>query len=101
MEFCPALGIAVPVGKDSLSMQTRWEEAGEARAVTAPVSLVVSAFAPVVDIRRTLTPELDLSEPGVLVLVDLAGGRCRTGGSCLRHAFSHASTARSGSRTRC
>jgi phosphoribosylformylglycinamidine synthase len=81
--FCPALGIAIPVGKDSLAMQTRWREGGEARAVTAPVSLVVSAFAPVLDVRSTLTPELARDEATLLVLVDLAGGRQRLGGSCL------------------
>jgi len=81
--FCPALGIAIPVGKDSLSMQTRWSEAGEERAVTAPVSLVVSAFAPVADVRRTLTPELTRDDATVLVFVDLADGRQRLGASCL------------------
>ena len=83
MEFCPALGLAIPVGKDSLSMQTRWEEQGQAKAVTAPVSLVVSAFAPVADVRRTLTPELDRETRSALVFVDLASGRQRLGGSCL------------------
>ena len=62
-ELCPALGIAIPVGKDSLSMRTVWQDAGgKPQAVTAPVSLIVSAFAPVADVRRTLTPELQ-SEP--------------------------------------
>ena len=83
MELCPALGISIPVGKDSLSMQTRWAENGKPRVVTAPVSLIVSAFAPVVDVRRTLTPALDRATPSVLVFVDLAGGRQRLGGSCL------------------
>ena len=83
MELCPALGLAIPVGKDSLSMQTRWEDEGRATAVTAPVSLVVSAFAPVADVRRTLTPELDRETPSALVFVDLASGRQRLGGSCL------------------
>ena len=59
-EFCPALGIAIPVGKDSLSMKTVWQENGESRSVIAPLSLVVSAFAPVADVRRTLTPLLRL-----------------------------------------
>jgi phosphoribosylformylglycinamidine synthase len=86
MELCPALGIAIPVGKDSLSMQTRWQDSSGARAVTAPVSLIVSAFAPVVDIRRTLTPVLDRETPSVLVFVDLARGRQRLGGSCLAQA---------------
>jgi phosphoribosylformylglycinamidine synthase len=83
LSFCPALGIAIPVGKDSLSMRTEWEAGGDKLAVTAPVSLVVSAFAPVVDVRRCLTPELTRDEPTVLVFVDLAGGQQRLGGSCL------------------
>jgi phosphoribosylformylglycinamidine synthase len=86
-DLCPALGIAVPVGKDSLSMRTVWHENGRERAVTAPVSLIVSAFAPVSDIRRTLTPELDRTRDTVLVFVDLAGGAQRLGGSSLAQAF--------------
>jgi phosphoribosylformylglycinamidine synthase len=86
-ELCPALGIAVPVGKDSLSMRTVWHEDGRERAVTAPVSLIVSAFAPVADIRRTLTPELDRRRESVLVFVDLAGGAQRLGGSSLAQTF--------------
>jgi len=84
MELCPALGIAVPVGKDSMSLRAVWEEKGEERSVTAPLSLIVTAFAPVRDIRRTLTPELrtDLGETALL-LVDLGGGRNRMGGSAL------------------
>jgi phosphoribosylformylglycinamidine synthase len=81
--FCPALGIAIPVGKDSLSMRTQWEAEGEERSVTAPVSLIVSAFAPVADVRRTLTPELARGENSVLILVDLSDGQHRLGGSCL------------------
>jgi phosphoribosylformylglycinamidine synthase len=89
-ELCPALGIAIPVGKDSLSMRTVWQDAGgKPQAVTAPVSLIVSAFAPVADVRRTLTPELQ-SEPGsALVLIDLANGAQRLGGSCLAQTFGH------------
>jgi len=87
-ELCPALGLAVPVGKDSLSMRTVWRaEDGRDRAVTAPVSLIVSAFAPVADVRRTLTPELDRSRDSVLVFVDLVGGAERLGGSCLAQTF--------------
>jgi phosphoribosylformylglycinamidine synthase len=86
-ELCPALGIAVPVGKDSLSMRTVWSEEGHERAVTAPVSLIVSAFAPVADIRRTLTPELERVEGSALVLVDLARGAQRLGGSCLAQVY--------------
>lgn len=84
MDLCPALGIAIPVGKDSLSMRTVWEADGEARSVTSPVSLIVSAFAPVVDVTRTLTPELR-SDRGAtaLLLVDLGAGRNRLGGSVL------------------
>jgi phosphoribosylformylglycinamidine synthase len=82
MELCPALGIGVPVGKDSLSMKTRWTDGGAARQVTAPVSLVVSAFATLEDVRGTLTPQL---QPGdtTLIAVDLGAGRMRLGGSML------------------
>ena len=86
-ELCPALGLAVPVGKDSLSMRTAWREDGRERAVTAPVSLIVSAFAPVGDIRRTLTPELKREPESVLLFVDLAGGAQRLGGSSLAQTF--------------
>jgi phosphoribosylformylglycinamidine synthase len=86
-ELCPALGIAIPVGKDSLSMRTVWAERGAERAVTAPVSLIVSAFAPVGDVRRTLTPELARDGDTVLVLLDLANGLQRLGGSCLAQSF--------------
>jgi phosphoribosylformylglycinamidine synthase len=90
MELCPALGVAIPVGKDSMSMKTAWKDAdsGEPKAVTAPLSLIVSAFAPVVDVGRTLTPQLrtDLGETE-LVLVDLGGGRNRLGGSALAQVF--------------
>jgi phosphoribosylformylglycinamidine synthase len=84
MELCPALGIAIPVGKDSLSMRTRWE-AGE---VVAPLTLIVSAFAPVDDARLTLTPELRRDAgPTRLVLVDLGNGRDRLGGSALAQCW--------------
>jgi len=87
-ELCPALGIAIPVGKDSLSMKTAWREGGEDRKVVAPVSLIVSAFAPVQDVRRTLTPRLRTDcGPTQLVLVDLGGGRNRLGGSCLAQVY--------------
>jgi phosphoribosylformylglycinamidine synthase len=90
MEFCPALGIAIPVGKDSLSMKTAWREGDEPRRVVAPVSLIVSAFAPVVDVRRTLTPQLRLDQgPTRLLLLDLGGGRNRLGGSCLAQVYGH------------
>src|SRR5882757_9976679 len=81
-ELCTTLGITIPVGKDSLSMKTTWRDAGGEHAVVAPVSLIVSAFAPVQDARSTLTPELDLSRPSRLLLIDLGGGKNRLGGSC-------------------
>jgi len=83
-ELCPALGIAIPVGKDSMSMKSVWNEAGEDRSVTAPLSLIISAFAPVMDVRLTLTPQLR-SDRGAtdLLLIDLGQGRNRLGGSAL------------------
>jgi len=89
MELCPALGISIPVGKDSMSMKTVWQDAqGGEHAVTAPLSLIISAFAPVVDVRKTLTPELqrDRGETD-LFLVDLGGGRNRLGGSALAQVY--------------
>jgi phosphoribosylformylglycinamidine synthase len=88
MELCPALGIAIPVGKDSLSMRTVWEEGGRRRSVRAPLSLIVTAFAPVTDVRRALTPELrrDAGET-VLLLVDLGRGKNRLGGSALAQVY--------------
>jgi phosphoribosylformylglycinamidine synthase len=88
LELCPALGVSIPVGKDSLSMRTAWENDGQAKEVVAPVSLVVTAFAPVEDARATLTPRLrtDCGE-SELVLVDLGGGRNRLGGSILAQCF--------------
>jgi phosphoribosylformylglycinamidine synthase len=88
MELCPALGIAIPVGKDSLSMRTVWEDEDGARSVTAPVSLIVSAFAPVLDVTATLTPQLrrDRGETE-LVLIDLGAGADRLGGSVLAQVY--------------
>ncbi|MGO9804090.1 MAG: phosphoribosylformylglycinamidine synthase [Steroidobacteraceae bacterium] len=87
-ELCPQLGIAIPVGKDSLSMRTRWRAAGEERSVVAPVSLIVSAFAPVADVRRTLTPAIELDERlSSLWLLDLAAGRNRLGASALAQVY--------------
>ncbi|MDP1790950.1 MAG: phosphoribosylformylglycinamidine synthase, partial [Methylibium sp.] len=84
LELCPALGISVPVGKDSLSMRTRWSDAesGEAKQVTAPVSLIVTAFASLADVRGTLTPQLQPGDTS-LILIDLGQGRNRLGGSIL------------------
>ncbi|MBS0441212.1 MAG: phosphoribosylformylglycinamidine synthase [Proteobacteria bacterium] len=82
MELCPALGISVPVGKDSLSMRTRWNQDGAARQVTAPVSLIVSAFASIGDVRPTLTPQLQAGDT-TLVLIDLGQGKRRMAGAML------------------
>jgi len=86
MELCPALGIGIPVGKDSLSMRTQWRDAGVAKEVSAPVSLVISAFAAVEDVRKHLTPQLrSAAEVGdtTLIAIDLGRGRNRLGGSIL------------------
>jgi phosphoribosylformylglycinamidine synthase len=84
MELCPALGISIPVGKDSLSMRTTWNDADAAKAVLSPVSLIVTAFAPVHDIRRTLTPQLRLDAGDtVLIVIDLGRGQNRLGASAL------------------
>jgi phosphoribosylformylglycinamidine synthase len=91
LELAPALGIGIPVGKDSLSMRTRWSADGETRQVTAPVSLIVSAFAALPDVRGTLTPQLQAGDT-TLILVDLGAGRNRMGGSMLAQvlaAFGH------------
>ena len=87
LEFCPELGITIPVGKDSMSMRTQWAEGGASKSVTAPVSLIVSAFAPVGDARQTLTPELHRDESTTLLLIDLGGGKNRLGGSVLAQTF--------------
>lgn len=90
LELCPALGIGVPVGKDSLSMRTRWSEGGETRQVTAPVSLIVTAFATLDDVRSAVTPQLQSStQPSAqvgdttLILIDLGQGKKRMVGSML------------------
>ena len=85
-EFCPALGIAIPVGKDSLSMQTRWQQSGAEQRVVSPLTLIVSGFAPVDDVRRTLTPVLQTHANSVLVLLEF--GQRRLGGSCLAQVYS-------------
>ena len=87
-ELCPALNIAIPVGKDSLSMKTNWREGDDTKSVVAPVSLIVSAFAPVKDVRRTLTPELRTNLGATsLWLIDLGKGRNRLGGSVLAQVY--------------
>ncbi|HXC37404.1 MAG TPA: phosphoribosylformylglycinamidine synthase, partial [Burkholderiales bacterium] len=88
LELCPALGISIPVGKDSLSMRTAWSERGQDKEVVAPLSLIVSAFAPCEDVRAVLTPQLrtadsDLRGDTELLLIDLGQGKNRLGGSIL------------------
>ncbi len=87
MELCPQLGIGIPVGKDSMSMKTTWKEDDEDKAVTAPLSLIVSAFAPCPDARRTLTPQLSAYLDTALLLIDLGQGKNRMGGSALAQAY--------------
>src|SRR5690606_23309839 len=82
VELCPALGISIPVGKDSLSMRTQWSDDAGKKTVTSPVSLIVSAFASLADVRGTLTPQLNAAEDDTtLVLIDLGKGQNRMGGS--------------------
>jgi phosphoribosylformylglycinamidine synthase len=88
MELCPQLGIAIPVGKDSMSMKTVWEQDGESREMIAPLSLIISAFAPVLDVRRTLTPQLRTDRGDTdLILIDLGEGRNRLGASALAQVY--------------
>ncbi|MAT92215.1 MAG: phosphoribosylformylglycinamidine synthase [Halioglobus sp.] len=86
MEFCPELGITIPVGKDSMSMRTTWRDGEQDKSVTAPMSLIISAFAPVSDARLSLTPQLRPEADAALVLLDLGRGANRLGGSALAQA---------------
>jgi phosphoribosylformylglycinamidine synthase len=87
-ELCREISVAIPVGKDSMSMRTRWEDDKGEHNVVAPVSLIVSAFAPVTDVTKHLTPQLrKADEPSYLLLFDLGEGRNRLGGSCLAQAY--------------
>lgn len=86
-DFCPSLGITIPVGKDSLSMRTTWQEKEEQKSVTSPVSLIITAFAPVTDITRVLTPQLVRGTDSRLIYIDLGEGRGRMGGSALAQAY--------------
>jgi phosphoribosylformylglycinamidine synthase len=86
VDLCASLGITIPVGKDSLSMRTAWRDAAGDHAVVAPISLIISAFAPVQDVRSTLTPQLDLSQPSRLLLLDL-GAEEPVGRTALRKSL--------------
>ncbi|WP_086932943.1 phosphoribosylformylglycinamidine synthase [Agarilytica rhodophyticola] len=87
MELCPALGITIPVGKDSMSMRTAWQDEGEEKAITAPLSVVISAFTPTQDVRKVVTPELRADQGGSLLLIDLAKGKMRLGGSIFAQTY--------------
>ncbi|APC92378.1 MULTISPECIES: phosphoribosylformylglycinamidine synthase [Francisella] len=88
MEFAPELGIAIPVGKDSMSMKTKWADNGQEKSVTSPLSLVISGFSPVANARKTLTPVLADSSDTTLLHIDLSNGAGRLGASCLAQAYS-------------
>ena len=91
LELCPALGISIPVGKDSLSMRTRWLDNGQSMQVTSPVSLIVTAFATLDDVRGNFTPQLNATETNTsLILIDLGHGKQRMGGSILAQALDQA-----------
>ena len=87
LELCPALGIAIPVGKDSLSMKTVWHDESGEKTMTSPLSLIITAFAPVLDVCKTLTPQLQAIENSVLLLIDLGAGKNRLGGSVLAQVY--------------
>ena len=87
-ELCPALGLTIPVGKDSMSMRTQWDENGIQKSVTSPMSLIITAFGVVEDIRKTVTPELRLDQGDTrLVAINLSKGKNRLGGSCLAQVY--------------
>ena len=86
-ELCPALGLTIPVGKDSMSMKTQWQDAQGDKAVTSPMSLVITAFGAVQDVRKTLTPELSTEGDTRLMLIDLGAGQNRMGASCLAQVY--------------
>ena len=85
-ELCPALGLTIPVGKDSMSMKTRWQEGHEQREMTSPLSLVITAFARVEDVRRTVTPQLS-TEDNALLLIDLGKGHNALGATALAQVY--------------
>ncbi|WP_184099673.1 phosphoribosylformylglycinamidine synthase [Silvimonas terrae] len=87
MDLCRDLGVSIPVGKDSLSMKTVWQDDGQKKEVIAPLSLVISAFAPVTDVKKTLTPQLKTELESDLILIDLGDGKCRLGGSALAQVY--------------
>jgi len=87
MELCPELGLTIPVGKDSMSMKSSWDEDGKNKSITAPLSLIISAFSKTPDTRLQITPLLDTEIESELLLIDLGLGKKRMGGSCLAQVF--------------
>jgi phosphoribosylformylglycinamidine synthase len=87
MELCPALGLTIPVGKDSMSMRSTWQEDGKEKSVTAPLSLIISAFSKTPDARIQISPLLNTKIESELLLIDLGLGKNRMGGSCLAQVF--------------
>ena len=88
-ELCPALGLAIPVGKDSMSMKTTWQQDGEQKTVTSPLSLVISAFARVEDVRKTVTPQLCSDQDNLLLFIDLSKGHQALGATALAQVYRH------------
>lgn len=86
-ELCPALGLTIPVGKDSMSMKTRWQQGAEQREMTAPLSLVITAFARVEDVRATVTPQLQPARDNALLLIDLGAGHQALGATALAQVY--------------
>ncbi|QKJ88249.1 Phosphoribosylformylglycinamidine synthase [Paramixta manurensis] len=86
-ELCPALGITIPVGKDSMSMKTRWQQGNQQREMTSPLSLVITAFARVEDVRRTVTPQLQPQQDNALLLIDLGKGNHALGATALAQVY--------------
>nr|WP_154324654.1 phosphoribosylformylglycinamidine synthase [Pantoea sp. 201603H] len=86
-ELCPALGITIPVGKDSMSMKTRWQQGTEQREMTSPLSLVITAFARVEDVRHTVTPQLQPQKDNALLLIDLGKGHNALGATALAQVY--------------
>ncbi|CNB72045.1 phosphoribosylformylglycinamidine synthase [Yersinia pseudotuberculosis] len=87
-ELCPALEITIPVGKDSMSMKTRWQEGHEQREMTSPLSLVITAFARIEDVRRTVTPQLRTDKgDNALLLIDLGAGHNALGATALTQVY--------------
>ena len=87
MELCPKLGLTIPVGKDSMSMKSTWDENGDEKSVTAPLSLIISAFSKIPDARIQVTPLLNTKVDSELFLIDLGLGKNRMGGSCLAQVY--------------